>query len=437
MKTISNLFILILCLSLSSSLSAQFNGSYDLRFTIYNVDCANNRVDVDIEIKATNPSTTFNMGYSNHRFSYNTQAINNPTKLTALNFEGVLGNSLYFPFHNTNGTFNNIVSYNTFYSSGPGVPVGTTWMGVGRVRFNIVDSTKCMDLTFLGLNQGAGQGCVANEVGDFNENLNRYNLYSIIYNQGLFQPGCLPQYCPAQSIPCSKDSYEPNDIQASAYQTYSNSFSTFYNSLICPAGDEDWYAFNTTPTKRRVLIKLSNLPANYDLAVYNNAGNLISNSTRAGLQNELISYNNLAVGNYFVKVSGATASTSSPTASYTLNIQVRNTTIVVGGGGGKGNINNGNTGGYPGLKSAPDLVPTVFPNPASDHFFISLPDQLSGTFEIELVDATGKTILGRTHESSTGRELKIALNNISTGLYFVKIRHSEDVWTQKLTIAGK
>ena len=67
--------MLLLC---AVSLSAQ-NGQYDVRFAVKNFDCANNKVTLQVQVKAHDAAHTFLMGDANYRFDYDPRVIKNPT----------------------------------------------------------------------------------------------------------------------------------------------------------------------------------------------------------------------------------------------------------------------------------------------------------------------------------------------------------------------
>lgn len=73
--------------------------------------------------------------------------------------------------------------------------------------------------------------------------------------------------------------------------------------FINPEGDEDWFRFSIAETGN-IQVHLTSLPANYDLYVYNAAGQLIGSSTKDKKAAELVKINNALSGYYYVRVVG-------------------------------------------------------------------------------------------------------------------------------------
>lgn len=202
MKTFASFCLLFLLFANSFTfVNAQpYNGQFDVAFEIAGTDNTVQpyTIDVDILVRASQMSNTFHMGSANYRFQFNTNAINNPRKDSSLGFEGFYqsagGVNIYTPFHNITGSIFNVISYNTFYSFGPGILVDTTWAPVGRMRFDVVDVNKAMELKFLFANQGAGQGTVMSEIGELNQQGGNYNLYPVTPGQGDYFNGDLVIY---------------------------------------------------------------------------------------------------------------------------------------------------------------------------------------------------------------------------------------------------
>ena len=66
----------------------------------------------------------------------------------------------------------------------------------------------------------------------------------------------------------------------------------------------DWFKFSNSSTAKNIRVTLSNLPADYDLRLYNSAGTLLSTSANGGNAVEQIKYNNAPVGTYYIRVYG-------------------------------------------------------------------------------------------------------------------------------------
>lgn len=89
---------------------------------------------------------------------------------------------------------------------------------------------------------------------------------------------------------------------------------------VTPTGDVDWFAVYET-AGFTLQITLDQLPADYDLELYNENGAKVAQSTNAGTTAESISYTTPAQGLYYVKVFGYNGARSS-TTPYRLRVVV-------------------------------------------------------------------------------------------------------------------
>ncbi|HPP62002.1 MAG TPA: phospholipase D-like domain-containing protein [Anaerolineales bacterium] len=73
--------------------------------------------------------------------------------------------------------------------------------------------------------------------------------------------------------------------------------------FLSPSGDEDWFRF-FVPRASQLEIHLTSLPANYDLYVYNAAGQLLGSSVKEKKAAEVVKINNATSGYYYVRIVG-------------------------------------------------------------------------------------------------------------------------------------
>ena len=145
---LSPLILLFFCIN-----SFAQDGKFDVRLLVQGVDCPNNKVFIDIEVKASSSDSTFQMGDQNYKFTYNRNAITNPIVNQELGFSF----SLFQPYFNHTTTGSNdpgagpigLAVLNVVWVSGfPGIPVDTNWMPVSRLEFDIIDPSlsECLNL---------------------------------------------------------------------------------------------------------------------------------------------------------------------------------------------------------------------------------------------------------------------------------------------------
>jgi hypothetical protein len=76
------------------------------------------------------------------------------------------------------------------------------------------------------------------------------------------------------------------------------------HSMIVRATDKDWFKITTTAVKPNVKVLLNQLPTDYDLKLYDEAGNLLRTSSAKGRKEECLWYNASASATYYVQIFG-------------------------------------------------------------------------------------------------------------------------------------
>ena len=110
-----------------------------------------------------------------------------------------------------------------------------------------------------------------------------------------------PTATPTGALTCPHDWSEPNDSFSTAKEiTPGNSYVQIY---ICPSGDEDWFRFNLA-MGQVIEIVLYNLPADYDLYLYDPGASKVAESVQTGQGDETIRYQALQNGSYRALVRG-------------------------------------------------------------------------------------------------------------------------------------
>lgn len=158
---------LFLCLGFwtSANLYAQsVSGRYDVRFVISGASCTSNLLYVDVQVRAANVDSAFNMADQNYKFTYNRLCIRNPRVFQELGFSATLPDpnapALGMPYgpHSTAASINpgsgavGLCILNVVWTPGRnGVRVtDNQWFPVSRIEFDIVDPTltSCVNLTW-------------------------------------------------------------------------------------------------------------------------------------------------------------------------------------------------------------------------------------------------------------------------------------------------
>ncbi len=148
LQTLSLLTLSILLFS--SGLMAQSDSQYSVRFTKQEVNCADEIIYLDLEVKALEGQAQYYISDQNYRFSFNRGAVENPRIVQELELSGTTFSneySAFFDAHHLNGSLDTVVSYNVVLSGGTGYPIDDTrWYPVGRIAFDILDQDQCLQL---------------------------------------------------------------------------------------------------------------------------------------------------------------------------------------------------------------------------------------------------------------------------------------------------
>lgn len=234
-----------------------------------------------------------------------------------------------------------------------------------------------------------------------------------------------PVICSGEA--CLKDSYEPNDIDASAMLIY-NGFNSTHNARICPTGDIDFYRFVADAAKPRTSIRLNLLPANYNLQLFDANLNLVAQSANAGTAAEVINRNNLIGGAlYYIRVSGVNGAFD-PDDEYSLSLVMK---APIVGSGTKNPVSQ--QGGFSGLKSNVSAGFDLYPNP-TDQLLNIIPNRISGQVQLNLLDLTGKQIASRSYDTEQGQALQLDTRPFANGTYLVELRNGDFRETHKIVI---
>ena len=235
------------------------------------------------------------------------------------------------------------------------------------------------------------------------------------------------------SVSFCKDSYEPNQTQSTASSVgVGSSFTGFANTFICPATDEDWFSFYTTPTKRKVTVELKNLPANYNFQIYNAAGTVVGSSTNTGTTNEYWQNTNLAVGNYSVRIYGVSGAYSASQA-YLLTMAIQNSTAT---GGTKTPIGVASISNSLLRINDEGVAFQMYPNPASSEVSLQWDANNEGDITIRFIDLMGRTVWQKQQSISAGSSIStVSTQDLPSGVYTVEVFDGENLYTEKLIIS--
>jgi hypothetical protein len=211
------------------------------------------------------------------------------------------------------------------------------------------------------------------------------------------------------------DTYEANETQSAAKVISTGSSIT---AKIGTSTDVDWFSFTNTNTTKNIQVVLSNLPADYDLYLYNSAGTLLTSSLSASTTSETVKYNNGAVGTYYVKVVGYNSAFSASNC-YSLIANISSVAFKL---------------------SAPEASKfesnySIFPNPVQNELNVDFTLPSSKTVEVRVYDITGKIVFTNSFNGVEGLNKNVIdISTLNKGVYMLECNDGDKVQTSKLLI---
>jgi hypothetical protein len=222
--------------------------------------------------------------------------------------------------------------------------------------------------------------------------------------------------------PVCNDTYETNETSA---QAKTISIGTSISAGIGSATDADWFRISTGNNNRtNVKITLTNLPADYDVYLYNSSLVQIGAGTNSGTSDESVVYNtNTRKATYYIKVQSK-AGAFSTSNCYSLLAQTSSTSWAA-----PANAANMDITGDPvsGLQ--------VSPNPARQTIFLRFSSGYEGEATLRLMTNTGLSVQSNGIQVRKGNNFtRIEVGNLQTGIYLVQITNKELHLSQKVMI---
>jgi hypothetical protein len=74
---------------------------------------------------------------------------------------------------------------------------------------------------------------------------------------------------------------------------------------------------------------------------------------------------------------------------------------------------------------------SIYPNPTTGEFYVSLSDY-EGDIKIELTDITGKLIYQSKEEVKNDSKVKVTINDLASGVYFIRVTAGNDMFSTRL-----
>lgn len=225
------------------------------------------------------------------------------------------------------------------------------------------------------------------------------------------------------TTPTCSDTYESNNTLSTAKLM---TVGTTIRPFIGTSTDVDYFKFSNTSVNKYIRVTLSNLPADYDLYLYNSSGTLLASSTNGSTTSDVIAYDPTTVGTFYVRVKGYNSAYSS-TSCYALLAETRSTsykseTFTLGNGG-----------------KLPEQLFAVAPNPVTDgRLTVQLTDEIDGELTLALRDAAGRVVSQQVITKGEGTEsFAFDVEHLRAGMYFISIQGTTLLLTEKVLIENR
>jgi hypothetical protein len=221
------------------------------------------------------------------------------------------------------------------------------------------------------------------------------------------------------------DSYETNNTYNQAKSIAVNSNIT---ARISSSTDKDYFRFSTTTSNRNIKIDLTNLPADYDVILYNPSGVQVGISQTTGTANETIIYNNGPVGTYRLQVYGFNGAFNN-NICYTLRANRSNTAFRVAAEGvvmeeGEEMVESEKDAFV--VENAVINTVNVYPNPTSDNIDVTFESSENTVVRIQMFDLMGREIHNSQMQVVTGFNItNIDMNEFARGCYTMMITNGD------------
>lgn len=207
---------------------------------------------------------------------------------------------------------------------------------------------------------------------------------------------------------CS-DIYESNN-SLSASKSITNNGSI--QAIISSSTDNDYFQFTTTASAPKVRINLTNLPADYDVRLFNSSGTQLAISQNGSTTSEQIIYNSsTAAATYRIRVYGYNGAFNA-TLCYTLAVATQ-------------------ASNFKEIADATTDVDlsfvNVYPNPNTGNFSIDYFSKSPAVLNLYVMDMTGRVVYSEVQQVFDGMNtFPINLPDLTNGMYMINIANGDD-----------
>lgn len=205
------------------------------------------------------------------------------------------------------------------------------------------------------------------------------------------------------------DNYETNETRTNAKTIAVN---TNITAKIETSTDVDWFKFVNTTAQKNIKLNLTNLPANYNLQLYNSSGSLLKTSANTGTTSEQVTYNTNKVGTYYAKVYNVNGSNS--TVCYNLLATISNTALRLEDGEEVVEL------------TKMENTLKLYPNPTSNRLTIEFDLQTAAPVLVSIFDVSGKLVSTENFEGVEGANAFYSnVEHLTNGFYMITLTSND------------
>ncbi|MEM9549175.1 MAG: M12 family metallo-peptidase [Bacteroidota bacterium] len=201
-----------------------------------------------------------------------------------------------------------------------------------------------------------------------------------------------------------------NDIWENAvfYPPMQNNVPTF--GLICPLGDVDFQLIQNGIPNSTITVTLDQLPADYDLELRDQAGNILAGSYNGGPIPEVINYPNAQPGFYYPYI-------MSNTGAWNPGLYFRLTAVVTPPPPANGSSNAA-------IRALQDFTSDlkIYPNPAQDKVMITFNNLgEEESIQLNVLNVLGQSVKTINQSIHVGfNQFEIDISDLENGSYFIR-----------------
>jgi Pregnancy-associated plasma protein-A/Secretion system C-terminal sorting domain/Fibronectin type III domain len=219
------------------------------------------------------------------------------------------------------------------------------------------------------------------------------------------------------------NAFEPNESRLAAKYISPN---TPIYGAIHKSRDRDWYALRLN-VGNLLRLNLSQLPADYDLRLFDANGGLIGSSENMGLTDENIRFVAQAGHETVYIMVFSYNGTSNSKKCYKLTAQVAASARL------EEPVTTVPNATKRQKKEADTEGVKIYPNPTTGSFIAEIEEVNEGRVTVQLLNATGQVVKSeQMWLSPTTNTLKMDIQDLQTGFYLLRIEQDEQVWMKKI-----